>query len=155
MQESPFWTHAHTYTHTLPVAVAPLVQGTSIAELQKHSSKENVFFTTTNVLSVQCLHNQFYYATVVAPNDVTLIIICVVDFFWQVTGRVNYDIWKHAVGYTIDDLRIKDEFPNHPDVSYYFSCSLLFYMLFYIAVVIVVIVTVLLLAVLELTMAAL
>ena len=32
------------------------------------------------------------------------------------TGKVNYDVWHWIVGYTVDDMRIKRSFPNHPDV---------------------------------------
>lgn len=31
-------------------------------------------------------------------------------------GQLNYDIWRHPVGYLVDELRIKRDFPSHPEV---------------------------------------
>ncbi len=39
------------------------------------------------------------------------------NWFFQMTGRVNYDTWNNIVGYTVDDMRIKYEFPSRPNVS--------------------------------------
>jgi hypothetical protein len=30
-------------------------------------------------------------------------------------GHLNYDIWRHPVGYCVDDLRIKRDFPSRPE----------------------------------------
>ena len=32
-------------------------------------------------------------------------------------NRLNYDIWRWIVGYTVDDMRIDKSYPNYPDVS--------------------------------------
>lgn len=32
-------------------------------------------------------------------------------------GKVNYDVWRLAVGYLVDDLRIEPDFPNTPEVG--------------------------------------
>ena len=39
------------------------------------------------------------------------------DCILQMTGKVNYDVWHWIIGYTVDDMRIKRSFPNHPDVN--------------------------------------
>ena len=31
-------------------------------------------------------------------------------------GHLNYDVWRHPVGYLVDDLRIKRDFPCQPEV---------------------------------------
>ncbi len=36
----------------------------------------------------------------------------------QMVGKLNYDVWKFATGYLVDDLRIKRDFPNNPDVRH-------------------------------------
>ncbi len=46
--------------------------------------------------------------------------ICPADLD-PMTGRVNYDSWNNIVGYTVDDMRIKYEFPSRPDVSSFFG----------------------------------
>ena len=33
----------------------------------------------------------------------------------QMIGHLNYDIWRHPVGYCVDDLRIKRDFPSRPE----------------------------------------
>ena len=30
-------------------------------------------------------------------------------------GKLNYDVWRHPVGYLVDDLRIKRVFPSQPE----------------------------------------
>ena len=37
--------------------------------------------------------------------------------FMQMIGSLNYDVWWWFVGYLVDDMRIKRDFPNNPDVS--------------------------------------
>ena len=32
-------------------------------------------------------------------------------------GFLNFDVWHWFVGYLVDDMRIKRDFPNNPDVS--------------------------------------
>ena len=36
----------------------------------------------------------------------------------QMRGKLNYDLWRWIVGYTVDDMRIDHSYPNHPDVSH-------------------------------------
>lgn len=48
----------------------------------------------------------------------------------ETVGRANYDVWRWIVGFMVNDLRIKKEFPNNPTVSYLehiylFSCTTL------------------------------
>ena len=31
-------------------------------------------------------------------------------------GRLNFDIWRQPAGYLVDDLRIRRDFPSHPEV---------------------------------------
>ena len=30
-------------------------------------------------------------------------------------GHLNYDVWRHPVGYLVDDLRIRRAFPSQPE----------------------------------------
>ena len=32
-------------------------------------------------------------------------------------GQLNYDVWRGIIGFLVDDMRIKRDFPNTPDVS--------------------------------------
>ena len=32
-------------------------------------------------------------------------------------GKLNYDVWKEVVGYLVDDLRVKRDFPTNPEVK--------------------------------------
>ena len=32
-------------------------------------------------------------------------------------GYLNYDVWHWIVGYLVDDMRIRKDFPLYPDVS--------------------------------------
>ena len=38
-------------------------------------------------------------------------------------GQLNYDVWRGIVGFVVDDMRIKRDFPNKPDVSIYISST--------------------------------
>ena len=37
----------------------------------------------------------------------------------QTIGRINYDIWTDGmyIGFNVDDLRIRKDWPNNPTVS--------------------------------------
>ncbi len=52
-----------------------------------------------------------------AIGCIGLISVTTHKWFFQMTGRVNYDTWNNIVGYTVDDMRIKYEFPSRPNVS--------------------------------------
>ena len=37
--------------------------------------------------------------------------------YLQMVGQLNYDVWRGIIGFVVDDMRIKRDFPNKPDVS--------------------------------------
>ena len=41
-------------------------------------------------------------------------------------GHLNYDVWRWVVGFMVNDLRIKREFPNKPTVSDFYYVYVLY-----------------------------
>ena len=39
------------------------------------------------------------------------------SLFLQMIGQLNYDVWRGIIGFLVDDMRIKRDFPNKPVVS--------------------------------------
>jgi hypothetical protein len=84
---------------------------TTTSSQQIHSSAAHSSAATNASTSPTHLHSQTTETTERTEETVPQNIL----FDSDMIGHLNYDIWRHPVGYLVDDLRIKRDFPSRPE----------------------------------------